>query len=97
MGSAAKATSLIRYDLCLLLGKFNDLYSHNLFKPLIKSLSALCPYYRRARNCYGCADIVYKKGSSVTLVAVVRHEIELAAIEEDACAIVVEVAKASGG
>jgi len=36
-------------------------------------------------------------GSSVTLVAVVRHEIELAAIEEDACAIVVEVAKASGG
>ena len=37
------------------------------------------------------------EGSSVTLVAVVRHEIELAAIEEDACAIVVEVAKASGG
>jgi hypothetical protein len=39
----------------------------------------------------------YFRGSSGNLVAVVRHEIELAAIEEDACAIVCEVAKASGG
>jgi SRSO17 transposase len=38
-----------------------------------------------------------KKGSSGNLVAVVRHVIVLAAIEEDACAIVCDVAKASGG
>ena len=52
---------------------------------------------RVAARSFDSAPQAFIEGSSGNLVAVVRHEIELAAIEEDACAIVCEVAKASGG